>query len=129
MSAAEISAVGRRVPLRSGAGLEALGLLRHLLTGRQVCWCWVLVTARSHPGCTLQELLENEPTDQLCTAVRYQAMLAIAALRYQPSPGFSHTSPGHSPAGSDLSWEASPRGQGSPQLCPAMGFCRGWRKP
>ncbi|XP_021239528.1 uncharacterized protein LOC110391893 [Numida meleagris] len=28
----------------------------------------------------VKKLLENEPTDQLCTAVRYQAMLAIAAL-------------------------------------------------
>ncbi|XP_040512069.1 uncharacterized protein LOC101750975 isoform X2 [Gallus gallus] len=28
----------------------------------------------------VKELLEDEPVDQLCTAVRYQAMLAIAAL-------------------------------------------------
>ncbi|XP_021237049.1 histone H3.v1-like [Numida meleagris] len=41
----------------------------------------------------VKELLENEPTDQLCTAVRYQAVLAIAALRYQPSPWFCQRIP------------------------------------
>ena len=53
-----------------------------------VCWHWVLAAARSHPGCALQVLLEEEPRDHLHTAVRQQAMLAIAALRYLPSPWF-----------------------------------------
>ncbi|KAM9591992.1 maestro heat-like repeat-containing protein family member 7 [Morphnus guianensis] len=46
----------------------------------QVCWHWVLAADRSHPGCALQVLLKEEPTDHLRTAVRQQAMLAISAL-------------------------------------------------
>ena len=79
---AEISAVGRRVPLRSGAGRGVTGAPLAPLT-----------SVRSHPISALQELLEDEPVDQLCTAVRYQAMLAIAALRYKPSPWLCHCTP------------------------------------
>lgn len=53
-----------------------------------VCWHWVLAAGRPHPSCALQVLLEEEPRDHLHTAVRQQAMLAIAALRYLPSPRF-----------------------------------------
>lgn len=42
----------------------------------------LLTSVRSYPISTLQELLENEPMDQLHTEVRYQAMLAITAMRY-----------------------------------------------
>lgn len=54
----------------------------------QVCWHWVLAADRSQPGCALQALLQEEPRDHLRTAVWQQAMLAIAALRYLPSPCF-----------------------------------------
>jgi len=58
----------------------------------------VLAADRPHPGCALQDLLEEEHRSHLCTAVRQQAMLAIAALRYQPSPCFAwHLSTASSP--------------------------------
>ena len=53
----------------------------------------LLASVRSYPISALQELLENESTYQLRTAVRYQAMLAIAAMRYQPRPWFCHHIP------------------------------------
>lgn len=53
----------------------------------------LLTSVKSHSISALQELLENEPVDKLCTALRYQAMLAITSLRYQPSPWFCHHIP------------------------------------
>lgn len=52
------------------------------------CWRWVLALTRSHPGCVLQALVEEEPMGHLHTAVRQQAMLALARMRYVPSPWF-----------------------------------------
>lgn len=47
----------------------------------RVCWCWVPVAARCHPGCALQILLCEEPREQLSTALIYHCINAIAALR------------------------------------------------
>ncbi|KAM9027163.1 uncharacterized protein PRD47_006138 isoform 1-T1 [Ara ararauna] len=44
------------------------------------CWRWVLALTRSHPGCVLQALVEEEPMGHLHTAVRQQAMLALARM-------------------------------------------------
>ena len=82
---------GEGTPGASGEGGKAP---RHQHPGRtalgrgeaRLWWHWVLAAARSHPACALQVLLEEEPRDQLCTAVRQQAMLAIAELRYLPIP-------------------------------------------
>lgn len=42
---------------------------------------------RPVPPCSApQVLLQEDPTDQLSTTVRQQAMLAIAAMRYLPQP-------------------------------------------
>jgi len=72
-----------------------------------VWWHWVLAADRSHPDCALQELLREKPRGHLCTAVRQQAMLAIAALRYLPSPCFAwHLS---TAGGLCPGWGTSPR--------------------
>lgn len=62
------------------------------------CWHWVLAATRSHPGCVLQALVEEEPMDHLHTAVRQQAMFALTHMRYVPSPGFGCHAHGPGPA-------------------------------
>jgi len=76
-----------------------------------------------------RKLLENEPMDQLRAAVRYQAVLAIATLRYQPTPIFPAQPQATILVALTLAGRHPPRGQGSPQLSPALGFSRAWRKP
>ena len=66
--------------------------------------------------------------DQLCTAVRYQAMLAIAALRYKPSPWFCHCTPRDDPGCPDRSREASPTWAGRPSALPCSGLLQRWEE-
>jgi len=96
----------------------------------QVFWHRVLAADRPHPGCALQDLLEEENRSHLCTAVRQQAMLAIAALRYLPSPCFAwHLSSasgsgpggGHGPSGQSQTLLSA----GPPPLSPAQALSRG----
>lgn len=86
------------------------------------CWAFSsrhggLVSATSHPGCALQVLLEEEPTDSLHTALRMKAMLTIATLRYLPSPYFGQHIPGQCPGGPDAGRKVSHPSQG----CLSMG--------
>ena len=85
--AENIKVRGHPAPLGKGARPPGTGTLGgQRLGGVRLWWHWVLAAARSHPACALQVLLEEEPRDQLCTALRQQAMLAIAELRYLPIP-------------------------------------------
>lgn len=74
------------------------------------CWPKETVLLRPVPPCSApQVLLQEEPTDQLSTTVRQQAMLAIAAMRYLPQPPPSLASlVSRSPNGTGPRWGPSP---------------------
>lgn len=105
LGASRTSSVGHRMPLdfSAGLGLWCFSGPAELL---QVCCHWVLAAARSHTICALQVLLENEPVDQLCSAVWYY--LVSPPRDTYPAAGFACTFPRHDPNDLDPSKEASP---------------------
>ncbi|XP_032297323.1 uncharacterized protein LOC107306452 isoform X1 [Coturnix japonica] len=60
--------------------LESICSIARISKNKGFCDSLAIFCRKKKLAEKVKELLENEPMDQLCTAVRYQAMLAVAAL-------------------------------------------------